>query len=171
MSTETELNASAVEHQGVEPPRFETKGPIVFAGLEQRYTFDTMGRIPELWGQFGPSIGKVPTQVGMEAYGLSDSSFDGGNSFRYIAAVEVTEVSGLPDNFAARRIPSQKYAIFPHRGHVSTICETIDAIWNQWLPGSGCEPTYLPTFIEYYDKDFDPHNPVGHVEIWFPIKS
>lgn len=40
---------------------------------------------------------------------------------------------------ATLRIPSQRYAIFKHREHISTISGTFAAIWTRWVPESGHE--------------------------------
>ena len=70
---------------------------------------------------------------------------DAGN-FDYIAGVEVADFSDLPREFARVRIPEQKYAVFTHREHISTIRRTVNAIWNHWLPSSGLKAADAPTF-------------------------
>ena len=54
---------------------------------------------------------------------------DSGN-FDYIAGVEVSDFSDLPREFARVRIPAQRYVVFRHTEHVSTIRRTFGAIWN-----------------------------------------
>ena len=155
----------------LEQPRFVDAKPLMLAGLDRRYTMATAGEIPALWDEFGPHIGNVPHQVGSVCYGVSNHMFDGGDAFRYMAAVEVSEITGLPDDFAGLRLPAQRYAVFPHHEHVSKIKETIGKIWGDWVPNSGHEPAYLPGFFERYSEDFDPEVAVGEVEIWVPVKS
>ena len=67
------------------------------------------------------------------AYGVCCNGDDSGN-FDYIAGVEVSDFSDLPREFGRVRIPEQRYAVFRHSEHISTIRRTVNAIWNQWLP-------------------------------------
>jgi AraC family transcriptional regulator len=68
------------------------------------------------------------------------------------------------------RIPAQKYAVFTHAEHVSTIRRTVTTIWNKWLPESGLEVADAPSF-ERYGQTFDPRTGMGGFEVWVPIKA
>ena len=52
---------------------------------------------------------------------------DAGN-FDYISGVEVSDFSDLPREFASVRIPEQRYAVFTHREHISSIDTTSRSI-------------------------------------------
>ena len=119
--------------------------------------------------RFGPHIGNIPGQIGRTAYGVRCNSDDEGN-FDYICGVEVSSFSELPPNFSRVRIPEQRYAVFSHRDHVSTIRRTINTIWSKWLPESAHEAADAPDF-ERYGEEFDPRTGTGGVEIWIPIKA
>jgi AraC family transcriptional regulator len=95
---------------------------------------------------------------------------DDAGTFDYICGVEVADFSALPPEFSRVRISGQRYAVFAHRDHVSTIRRTINTIWNKWLPDSPHEAADAPDF-ERYDADFDPETGTGGVEIWIPIKA
>jgi AraC family transcriptional regulator len=126
--------------------------------------------IPSLWQRFVPHIGNIPGQRGgTTAYGVRHNVDDEGN-FDYLAGVEVADFSGLPADFGRVRIAAQKYAVFSHREHVSTIRRTINTIWSNWLPESGHEVADAPDF-ERYGESFDPRIGMGGVEIWIPIKA
>ncbi len=73
-----------------------------------------------------------------------------------------------PGEFARIRIPAQRYAVFSHRGHISTLRATVYTIWNKWLPASGHAHADAPDF-ERYDERFDAESGTGTVEIWLPI--
>jgi AraC family transcriptional regulator len=94
---------------------------------------------------------------------------DDGN-FDYICGVEVSSFSELPPNFTRVRIPEQRYAVFRHRDHISTIRRTFATIWDKWLPESGHIVADAPEF-ERYGEEFDPVSGTGGVEIWIPLKS
>ena len=157
----------------LEVPRIESAKALRIAGLRERYTSETMKNIPELWSRFGPHIGKIPGQVGRIAYGLCFNGLSP-DGIDYLAGVEVSSSSGLPGEFSVAAIPAQKYAVFPHREHVSKLRETLDAI-DKWLPGSGlevaCADAEAPNFFERYSEEFDPRSGMGGMEVWIPIKS
>lgn len=153
----------------LEPPRFETSRPFLIAGLGERYSCETSAAIPMLWQRFGPYIGNIPGEIGDVAYGVCVNGDDTGN-FDYIAGVEVSDFSDLPKDFYRVRVPAQKYAVFSHREHISTIRRTVNTIWNKWLPGSGHEIADAPD-LERYGPEFDPRSGNGGLEIWVPVKG
>ena len=100
------------------------------------------------------------------AYGVCCNGDDTGN-FDYIAGVEVSDFSDLPREFSRVRVPEQRYAVFTHRDHISTIRRTVNTIWNNWLPAAGLKAADAPNF-ERYDEKFDPRTGNGGLEIWIP---
>ena len=94
---------------------------------------------------------------------------DAGN-FDYVAGIEVADFSDLPREFARVRIPEQKYAVFTHAEHISTIRRTVITIWNHWLPTSGMKAADAPSF-ERYDENFDPATGDGGLEIWIAVRE
>jgi AraC family transcriptional regulator len=68
------------------------------------------------------------------------------------------------------RIPAQRYAIFTHREHVSTMHDVVMTIWTKWLPESGYAAADAPNF-EYYGEEFDGRTGMGGYQIWIPIKT
>ena len=151
-----------------EPPRFETCKSLLIAGLGERYSCESSKAIPSQWQRFNPHFGNIPHQVGRMAYGVCCNGDDDGN-FDYICGVEVSSFSDLPPNFARVRVPEQRYAVFRHHDHISTIRRTFATIWNKWLPESGHIVADAPEF-ERYGEDFDPVSGMGGVEIWIPMK-
>jgi AraC family transcriptional regulator len=94
-----------------------------------------------------------------------------GGSIDYIAGVEVSDAARLPDGFRQARQTAKTYAVFEHRGHVSTIPNTVGAISDDWLPNSGWAIADGPQVIERYGKGFDPKTSSGLTEILIPLKS
>jgi AraC family transcriptional regulator len=153
----------------LEPPRFETSRPFLIAGLGERYSCETSAGIPMQWQRFNPYIGNIPGEIGEVAYGVCANGDDAGN-FDYIAGVEVSDFSDLPKEFFRVRVPAQKYAVFSHHEHISTIRRTVNTIWNKWLPASGHEIADAPEF-ERYGPEFNPRSGDGGLEIWIPVKG
>ena len=154
---------------GLAPTRFEDGRAMLVAGLGARYDRESSKAIPAQWQRFNAHGDHLPGQVGQAAYGVSCNS-DGAGNFDYICCVEVADFAGLPAEFSRLRIAPQRYAVFTHRDHISTIQRTVNTIWNKWLPESGYEAADAPDF-ERYDKDFDPETGAGGLEIWVPIKA
>jgi AraC family transcriptional regulator len=150
-------------------PRFETTKPLLVTGLGERINQENGAGIPGQWQRFHRSVALIPGRIGPVAYGVCCNGDDAGN-FDYIAGVEVTDFSDLPREFSSVRIPEQKYAVFVHRDHISTVRRTINTIWNQWLPASGLKAADAPNF-ERYDEKFDPLTGNGGLEIWLPVRD
>jgi AraC family transcriptional regulator len=153
----------------LQPPRFTTARPLLIAGVSDRFSHENGAGIPGLWQRFHQSVADIPGRIGQVAYGVCCNGDDSGN-FDYIAGVEVSDYSDLPREFSRVRIPEQKYAVFAHRDHVSSIRRTVNTIWNHWLPASGLKMADAPTF-ERYDENFDPLTGNGGFEIWVPVRD
>ena len=151
------------------PPRFATGNAFLVAGLGERYNCESGAAIPGQWQRFHQLIAHIPDRVGQVAYGVCCNGDDAGN-FDYVAGVEVADFSELPRAFSRVRIPEQKYAVFTHGEHISTIRRTVSTIWNQWLPASGLKAADAPNF-ERYDVTFDPATGNGGLEIWVPVRE
>lgn len=162
-------SAQAATTAGRRPPRIEMGSAKTIAGLKLRYNDQTRAKIPAQWERFAPHLGKVPGQIGATSYGVC---FNNGDhcEFDYLTGVEVGDSAKLPGDFNHVKIPAQRYAVFTHDGHVSSIANTIDAIWSKWLPASGFQPTGTPCF-ERYDERFDPSTGLGGMEIWVSIRE
>ncbi len=152
----------------MDQPRLIDGTPLLIAGSREHYTAETAADIPAQWKRFAPHIGQIPGQTGHTTYGVC-CNFDGQGGFDYICGVEVSDFSELPEQWSRLRILQQKYAVFTHRDHVSTIKNTWDAIHRDWLPQSRQTLTAGPAF-ERYDETFDAGTGMGGLEIWIPVR-
>jgi AraC family transcriptional regulator len=166
----TTENSTGHMAAGVGPSRFVLGETMLLGGIRKHYTFENRGNIPELWARFAPHIDVISGQAIPVTYGVIISTRDG-NGFDYLAAVEVTDLSRLPADAATLNLPAQRYAVFAHEGHISTLCETIDRVFHQWLPLSGHAVTGNPDYFERYGEAFNPETGSGDVEIWVPVKA
>jgi AraC family transcriptional regulator len=153
----------------LQAPRFETAKAFLVAGVGERISCDNGAVIPGLWQRFHRTVADIPARVGGAAYGVCCNGDDAGN-FDYIAGVEVSDFSDLPRRFSRIRIPEQRYAVFTHRDHVSSIRRAVNTIWNHWLPASGLKAADAPNF-ERYDETFDSATGNGGFEICVPVKD
>ncbi|MEP9388324.1 AraC family transcriptional regulator [Mesorhizobium sp. KR9-304] len=151
----------------LEKPRFVDAKPMMVAGIGARFEYGNMDGIPAQWQRFNQHIGSIPGAIDGAAYGVCTAS--DANGFDYISAVEVSSFSDLDPTFMRVRIPAQRYAVFSHCDHISTIRTTMRAIWSEWLPHSGREIEESPT-LERYGPEFDPRSGNGGLEVWLPVK-
>jgi AraC family transcriptional regulator len=152
------------------PPRLVALGPLIIAGLARRFSVDDFAGIPSLWQEFHPHIATVPQRRDAATFGLVADMAAEGESYLYLAGVEVAGLADLDPRFTAIRLPAQRWAVFEHRGHVTTIASTLGAIFGVALPAAGLTAGDLPDLIERYDKRFDPWTGTGGFEIWIPLK-
>jgi AraC family transcriptional regulator len=162
-----QMDSSFIEN--LASPRFEVSKPLLVAGIGERYNHENGAGIPSQWQRFHQVVDDIPHRLGKVAYGVCCNGDDAGN-FDYIAGIPVSDFSDLPRPFFRVRIPEQRYAVFTHRDHISTIRRTINTIWNQWLPASGLKVADAPNF-ERYDESFDPITGNGGLEIWVPVRE
>jgi predicted transcriptional regulator YdeE len=153
---------------GLQAPRFEDLPEKTIAGINESYTFENRGDIGSQWDKFVSQQGKVPGQVEGNSYGVCWNYTGGG--FDYLTGVEVKGSDGLPSEYSKVTLPAGRYAVFTHPESVSTIAETIDTIWQKWLPDSGLKPAEAPCF-ERYTSEFDPETHRGGIEIWIPLSQ
>ena len=133
-----------------------------------------MAGIPGQWRSFAPHIGKIPGQIGRTTYGVCWQAPNSAN-IEYLSGVAISTFAGLPDDFTVVSLPAAKYAVFPHRAHVSKLYETCDAI-SRWLPESGYQSACAadgetPAFFERYSEEFNPQSGMGGMEVWVPLQS
>ena len=161
------LRMSTIESTHIEVTRLQEGRALRIAGITEHYTADKSAAIPSQWQRFIPHIGHIPGQTGPEAYGLMQ--FHESGEMDYTAGVEVKSSSRVAAPLSVIDVPQQFYAVFTHRGHVSGVRSTCDAIWNDWFPRSEAKPVNGPQF-EKYDARFNPTTGEGEMEIWIPIQ-
>jgi len=159
----------------LETPRLEEGRAMRLAGLRGRFTPETMRQIPALWERFVAMLdaGAVRTHVGRVTYGVGLHCFDGSPTYEYVCAVEVSSYDGVPGELAQLDVPALRWAVFPHRAHVSQLGDTIEAIWRRGLAASDLVTEGrpgLPDFLERYGEEFDPMAGLGGMEVWFPVR-
>lgn len=158
-----------------ETPRFEDGNALLLAGYRGTFTPERMGEIAEMWQLFGnEKFGRVPGQTNMVGYGVSIMPEKATNGFDYLAAVEVSDASGLTGEYSVYEVPAMHYAVFNHPHHVSELGKMIQTIAQKYFPGSGYGPKRVngdSICIERYGEAFDPMTGIGHMELWFPIES
>jgi AraC family transcriptional regulator len=151
--------------------RIEQAGPLLIAGLRDPLDEQADQKIPQLWQRLVSIWDEIPQRLPPPDYGLCIHVK--GYEYYYMAGCAVWDFADMPTMFSPFIIPSQTYAAFPHKGQVSTIRETIDFAFDQWLPNSPYRHASTKEnslhFFERYGEGFDPNTGTGDIEIWLPI--
>jgi predicted transcriptional regulator YdeE len=153
---------------GLPAPTFRQGLELLIAGLNESYSPDTRPRIPQQWERLAPHLGRVPGQVGSDAYGVCHASGPD-CKFEYLAGVAVSSPGRLPEGFTMVKVDARRYAVFTHPGHVSALPATIDAIWTKWVPDCGLPVAHAAPCLERYTPEFDPRTGLGGMEVWIPL--
>ena len=143
-------------------------------GLSGRFTPTTTHEIPALWDRFVADWTRAGRPVPDVSYGVCfddpDAAMPQSAPFTYVAAFPAGDADTDADaeGLERHRVPANHYAVFTHRGEVSGIERTYQAIMRDWLPASGYRRGSGPDF-ERYDARFDPETMTGEVDIYLPV--
>jgi predicted transcriptional regulator YdeE len=110
------------------PPRFETASPLLIAGLGRRFAINDFAGIPALWQEFHPHLDAIPSRKGSATYGVVAHVAAAGDSYFYLAGVEVSDFSDLDPEFTGVRLPAQRWAVFVQEGHITTILSMVNVV-------------------------------------------
>ncbi len=152
-------------------PRIEARPALSLAGISASYTAATLEGIGGQWMRF---VGEVRGAQGFgpSLPGLAYAWVDG--AMELFTATDAPAGAPLPAGWQRRELPAQRYAIVPHRGHVSAIPRSVDWVLSYWLPASGHEPATAFAgglgHLERFGPGFDPRTGQGDIELWFPVR-
>ena len=166
------LNMDSIEKIRLAQPKIEDRAAMRLAGLNQRYTSQTIHSIPDQWTRFHPFIeGMVGPKAAGDAFAVVGRMEDGVDGFDYFVAIPLLGRAELVPGVTEMTLPAARYARFSHEGHVSNMRATCAAIFEDALPNSGREAdhTYF-SFLEYYGPDFSPQTGLGTIEVWVALK-
>lgn len=151
------------------PPRIVDEQVIRVVGLAERCSFDTTITIPAQWQRFMECYGAIPHKRSHIPTGVSFGADDDGQ-FQYMCGAEVHRFGERTRGLTHLEIPPRPYAVFEHRGHVSTIGETYRSIWSEAMPATGRSVADAPV-IERHDPSFDPRTGEGGLTLWIPLTA
>lgn len=149
----------------LDPPRIVAEGRIRAVGLSEQRSFATTIEIPAQWQRFMALYDIIPDKLGRIPIGISQAPDDNGE-FPYICACEVSRFGDIPPGLGRVDLPPRTYAVFEHKGHVSRIFETYEAIWNDAL---GDRQVADAPVVERHNPAFDPGTGEGGLTLWIPL--
>lgn len=158
-----ELKARAASR--LDPPRLVAEDRIRAIGLSETHTFATTIEIPAQWQRFMELYSAIADKLDRIPIGISQV-FDDNGEFPYICAAEVSRFGDVPEGLIKVDLPARDYAVFEHKGHVSRIFETYEAIWNTALEGRKVADAPV---VERHNPTFDPGTGEGGLTLWIPL--
>ena len=166
------MHFPAARPASLEPPEIVPDGPLLLVGLTERTSFATAPKtIPGQWQRFMMQhYADVSDKTPAIPLGIY-TSFDDDGNFDFATAAEVARFSDVTLPLLRITVPKQTYAVFQHRGHISTINQTYDAIWNDWLPFSSDWRSADGPSLERANPGFDTRTGNGGHTIWIPVEK
>ncbi len=134
-------------------------------------------QVPQLWQQFMPRVKEIKDKISTEKYSIqiyseqfSYSDFNPEIVFTYWAATEVADLVLVPEGMETLELRGGKYAVFTHKGPMSTFQDTMNYIHQRWFPKSQYQLDHRPHFEILDERYLGPQNPESEEEVWVPVK-
>lgn len=132
-----------------------------------------------LWKRFMPQLKHLePHRENDDLYALQQYpsplkslEFEPESRFECWAGTRIKSGSApLPEGIKRLQVKGGLYAIFIHRGPASAFSHTLQAIYDQWLPGSGYKIDQRAHFQVMGPGYAGPNHPEAEEEIWIPVR-
>ncbi len=152
-------------------PRLETKAAFHVVGVSCRA--NPSGTLHKLWGEFMQRMAEIK-HVAAPDKAYQVCVFEDANpekeAYTFIAGLEVSDMTDLPDGMLAHTVPQAEYAVFEHLGTMDKMHQTYEYIFGVWLPENGYVMAEADS-LEIYDQRFKVNEPDSVFEIWVPVKK
>lgn len=160
-------------------PQLVVLPPLTLVGLEARfigalYPGASQHKIvPPLREAFLARAAELGASEDGVTYGASRpvapkaQSLDG--EMLYLAGRAGLPHGTLPKGFKRWKVPTTRYAVFIHRGSMARLNETIDHIYDMWLPSSDFTQSD-GVILERYGPGYDPKGDDSTLEYLLPIR-
>ncbi len=156
----------------IENPEIIEMETIYVVGASKTYAREDFDKMSHQWSDFKSKSDDIPNKFGHTMYGVATNMKHDGH-MDYICAVEVENLSNVPDHMTGLTIDPQTYARFEFNGPINKISDTWSAIMNDWFPNQGNpqrEVLQGAPMFERYGQDFNLEKREGRVEIFIPLK-
>jgi AraC family transcriptional regulator len=154
-------------------PRFETLTEKKLVGKRMTISLAN-NRTGELWRSFMQRKKDITNNKSSDLYSMQVfdpmyfTDFNPAREFEKWAAIEVTDLNAVPNEFESFVLPPGLYAVFIHKGS-STDLSTFNYIYNTWLPSAAYTLDNRPHF-EILGEKYRNNDPSSEEEIWIPVK-
>ncbi|MFV5703163.1 GyrI-like domain-containing protein [Flavobacterium sp. XS2P12] len=155
-------------------PRIETLPETKLIG--KRITLSlSNNKTAELWKSFMPRRKEIKNNIDTDLYSIQKydasyfNTFNPNTEFEKWAAVAVTDFNEIPEAMEPITLVGGLYAVFVHKGDVTTASKTFQYIFGTWLPNS----EYVlddRLHFELLGEKYKNNDPNSEEEIWIPIQ-
>jgi AraC family transcriptional regulator len=155
-------------------PEIHEQKPLLMIGLRTLFfgsdseKNNVADQLPALWAAFVPRLGEIEKTVPGVCYGVVRQEAEGSERLEYHAAIEVTELTSIPEGMVALELPAAKYARFEHRGPAQNLDHTVSYVYATWLAGSEHRHSYGPD-LEVYGAQYHPTREDSVIHYAIPI--
>ncbi len=153
---------------GLSAPTFVDAERRRVVGISQRYTRETRKEIPQQWDRFCEDWERLASSEAADSFGVSWNANRSG--FDYLVGVEAGDPTRIPTGYEVVTLPAGRYAVFPHRLHVTQIAPAFDTIWDRWVPECGLDMDESAPCFERYTAEFKSDAPGCGIELWIPLR-
>jgi AraC family transcriptional regulator len=88
---------------------------------------------------------------------------------RYDASLAVPDTVQPEGEIGVQEVAASEYAVLTHMGPYTTLPETYDRLFGDWLPLSSREPASLPAFERYWNSPYDTAPEDLRTDIYLPL--
>ncbi|MBN2891090.1 MAG: GyrI-like domain-containing protein [Bacteroidales bacterium] len=148
--------------------------PKKLIGMRIQTTFAD-DKTVELWKKFMPRLNEIVDSMDTTLYSIKnyeayfwylEDKMD--RPFEKWTTMEVKSFDNIPEGMETYEFKGGKYAVFVHKGPVSTYFDTIRYIFEEWVPNSGYQIDNREHF-EVLDEKYKPYSEDSEETIWLPI--
>ncbi len=157
-------------------PKITQLPPLKLVGMRIQTSLENF-ESHQLWQKFMPQRNQISNLANNQNYSvqiykepLSYNEFTPQTVFEYWAAAPVIQFNTILETMERLEIEGGKYAVFIHKGTLDNFQNTINFIYQKWLPNSGYSINHQPHFEKLGDKYLGFDNPESEEEVWVPIK-
>jgi AraC family transcriptional regulator len=153
--------------------RIVTKDSFQIVGFGWTGPYTMSREIPKLWEKFLKRIDEIPHQLRPGVF--ISPCHDRVTDLTCYIGVEVKSADHVPEGMLALTVPTQRYAVFTHKGPIKSAPATYQRAWK-WIEKMGYQKDHSTLGLEVYDHRYVPsiHDPSSSActyEIYVPIKK
>lgn len=173
--SDVEHSPSTQSHLSFTQIRIEYKAAFSVAGYRGEISGlfssqpDFQQAVPEIWRSFDEMQPSIPPLINTEKkrYGVIDTLSLNSERLHYWAAEEL--LTSTAQSLNTLDIPTQQYAVLPHKGPIDGLKDKLEWLFTHWLPQSGYRG--VDGFeLEIYPANYQMNSVDAYMEYWLPIE-
>lgn len=135
-------------------------------------------KLPKAWKSFSARVGEIehlahpPAFYGicLNLHGKETADFGDETPYETIVSARVTSFAKAPAGMTRHTVAGGRYAVFEHKGALSSLKLTYNYIYGVWLLGSGMQLDDRDDFELYDSRFLGPDDPNSSMFIYIPVR-